>query len=80
MDVSHPSSKNYGKHLSKEEVHALFAPAEETLEVVKNWLLGSGLFNEGDIIEYENKGWLAVDMPAGHAESLFGTAYYEHED
>jgi tripeptidyl-peptidase I len=80
MDVSHPSSKNYGKHLSKEEVHALFAPAEETLEVVKDWLLGSGLFNEADIIQYENKGWLAVDMPAKHAESLFGTEYYEHEN
>jgi tripeptidyl-peptidase-1 len=79
MDVSHPASKNYGKHLSKEEVHSIFAPAEETVEVVKNWLLGSGLFHESDIIHYENKGWLAVDMPAKHAESLFGTEYYEHE-
>jgi tripeptidyl-peptidase-1 len=79
VDVSHPTSENYGKHLSKEEVHSLFAPAAETVEVVKNWLLGSGLFNESDIIQYENKGWLAVDMPAKHAESLFGTQYYEHE-
>jgi tripeptidyl-peptidase-1 len=30
MDVSHPTSKNYGKHLSKEEVHSIFAPADET--------------------------------------------------
>ena len=36
MDVSHPSSKNYGKHLSKEEVHSIFAPADETVDVVKN--------------------------------------------
>ena len=79
MDVSHPASENYGKHLSKEEVHSIFAPADETVEVVKNWLLGSGLVNEGDIIQYENKGWLAVDMPAKHAETLFGTEYYEHE-
>ena len=79
MDVSHPSSKNYGKHLSKAEVHSIFAPADETVEIVKNWLLGSGLFDESDIIQYENKGWLAVDMPAKHAESLFGTEYYEHE-
>ena len=79
MDVSHPSSENYGKHLSKEEVHSLFAPADETVEIVKNWLLSSGLFKENDIIHYENRGWLAVDMPAQYAESLFGTEYYEHE-
>ncbi|KAF4634822.1 hypothetical protein G7Y89_g3271 [Cudoniella acicularis] len=79
MDVSHPKSKNYGKHLSKEEVHSIFAPADETVETVKNWLLGSGLFDESDIIHYENKGWLAVEMPAKHAEILFGTEYFEHE-
>lgn len=79
MDVSHPSSPNYGKHLSKEEVHSIFAPADETVEIVKNWLLESGLFGASDITSYENKGWLAIDMPAKHAESLFGTEYYEHE-
>jgi len=79
VDVSHPTSKNYGKHLSKEEVHALFAPADETVDIVKNWLLDSGLFNESDILHYESKGWLAVDMPAKHAESLFGTEYHEHK-
>jgi tripeptidyl-peptidase-1 len=78
MEVSHPASPNYGKHFSKEEVHSIFAPAVETVEAVKSWLLGSGLFKEGDIIQYENKGWLAVDMPAKYAERLFGTEYYEH--
>jgi tripeptidyl-peptidase-1 len=78
MDVSHPISANYGKHLSKEEVHSIFAPADETVSTVKSWLLDSGLFKESDIIQYENKGWLAVDMPAKHAESHFGTEYYEH--
>ena len=79
MEVSHPASEKYGQHLSKEEVHSIFAPAEETVEVVKNWLLDSGLFEENDILEYENKGWLAIDMAAKDAEMLFGTEYYEHE-
>ena len=35
MEVSHPSSPTYGKHLSAEEVHSIFAPAEEALETVK---------------------------------------------
>jgi tripeptidyl-peptidase-1 len=56
VEISHPDSKNYAKHLSQEEVHSMFAPAEESAEIVKNWLLGSGLFSKNDIIEYENKG------------------------
>ena len=35
MEVSHPSSPKYGQHLSKEEVHSIFAPAEETIKTVK---------------------------------------------
>lgn len=79
MDVSHPSSANYGKHLTKEEVHSIFAPAEETVNAVKSWLLSSGVIDDSSIIEYENKGWLAVDMPAKHAEVLLGTEFYEVE-
>jgi tripeptidyl-peptidase I len=79
MEVSHPASEKYGKHLSKEEVHSIFAPAAETVDIVKNWLLSSNLLKGSDIIQYENKGWLSVNMRAKHAESLFGTEYYEHE-
>lgn len=79
MEVSHPSSENYGKHLTKEEVHSIFAPADETVDAVKNWLLGSGLFDDDEIMHYENKGWLAIDMPAKHAEILLGTHFYELE-
>lgn len=35
MDVSHPSSPNYGKHLSAQEVHSIFAPPEESIKNVK---------------------------------------------
>lgn len=78
MDVSHPSSPNYGKHLSAEEVHRIFAPAEESIRAVKNWLLQSGI-EDGEIVDYENKGWLAVDMPTQQAESLLHTEYYESD-
>lgn len=77
MDVSDPSSPNYGKHFTAEEAHAFFAPAEESYEAVKDWLLES--IAETDIVHYENKGWLAIDMPASLAESLFSTEYYEYE-
>lgn len=78
MDVSHPTSENYGKHLSAEEVHSIFAPAEDTVQTVRDWLTSSGI-SSGDILAYENKGWLAIDMAAKDAERLFRTEYYEHE-
>lgn len=78
MEVSHPSSHKYGQHLSAEEVHKMFAPATETIETVKNWLIESGI-DASEILPYRNKGWLGIDLPAKHAERLFSTEYYEHE-
>jgi tripeptidyl-peptidase-1 len=78
MEVSHPSSRKYGQHLSSEEVHRIFAPDEESTNAVKEWLLQSGI-DAHSIIEYENKGWLAVDMPARQAERLLHTEYYESD-
>lgn len=75
MNVSHPASPNYGKHLSASEIHAMFAPTEETLKVVEDWLLKSGI-NGSQIVRYANNAWLAVDVPAKDAESLLSTYYY----
>ncbi|KAK4502733.1 hypothetical protein PRZ48_006159 [Zasmidium cellare] len=77
MEVSHPTSSNYGKHLSAQEVHDLFAPANETLEAVLSWLADAGV-NKNNVVHYENKGWLAIDMPAETVERLLSTEYYEH--
>ncbi|KAH9843424.1 putative protease S8 tripeptidyl peptidase I [Teratosphaeria destructans] len=78
MELSHPDSARYGQHLSAEEVHDLFAPAVDTVQAVKAWLVDSGI-KENDILSYTNKGWLAIDVPAKVAERLFSTSYYEHE-
>lgn len=78
MEVSHPNSARYGKHFSAEEVAEMFAPAQESIDTVKNWLMGFG-FGEKDITHYTNKNWLAIDMPASKAEELFATEYHEHD-
>lgn len=78
MEVSHPESPRYGQHFSAEEVADMFAPAKESVDAVKAWLLGSGIAEE-DVVHYHNKGWLAIDMPASHAEELFGAEYHEHD-
>ncbi|KAH6647170.1 peptidase S8/S53 domain-containing protein [Truncatella angustata] len=78
MDVAHPSSPNYGKYLSQDEVIELFAPKKESVTAVKNWLTQSGI-SASRIKHYQNKGWLSVDMPVREAEALFQTQYHEVE-
>ena len=79
IDSAHPSSANYGSKWSVEDVNKAFAPAEETRQAVRDWLLASGLSDE-DIAESSNKAWIGFDVPANQAEKLFNTEYYEHED
>lgn len=55
----------------------MFAPAEEAVEAVRNWLIDSGI-NRSSIVHSDNKAWLAMDIPARKAESLFQTEYHEH--
>ena len=79
MDVADPSSPKYGKHWTAAEVHAFFAPAEQALDEVKQWLIDHGI-QADDIVHFENKGWLALDVPASKVEELFKTSLFEHED
>ena len=75
MEVSHPSSPQYGKHWSAEDVRKAFAPSEESVEAVQAWLESNGLAR-GTL----ERGYLSVPMPIADAERLFSTEYFEHED
>lgn len=52
MDVSHPSSLNYGRHWSSEDVHAMYAPSSEAVDAVRGWLQDAGI---EDVVHSENK-------------------------
>lgn len=79
MDVTHPASENYGKHLTQDEVIELFAPEEESVSAVREWLIQSGV-DGSRIRHYKTKGWLSIDMPVREAEALFQTQYHEVEE
>lgn len=59
-------------------MHEAFAPAEEAVKVVKEWLTSSGIHDSG-IKHYQNKGWLAFDASAEEAERLLHAEFHEHE-
>ena len=41
-EISTPGSPRYGQYLSPEEVHEMFAPSQEAVTVVSEWLHSSG--------------------------------------
>ncbi|KAJ5745382.1 subtilisin-like protein [Penicillium odoratum] len=78
MEVSHPDSARYGNYWSAEEVHDMFAPSDEAVEEIRQWLESSGI-HPSRVVHSDNKGWIAFDAYAHEAESLFKTEFYEHE-
>ncbi|KAH7883231.1 peptidase S8/S53 domain-containing protein [Phlebopus sp. FC_14] len=78
-DVSHPNSPNYGNHWTAGEIARMFAPSDETISTVRNWLISNGL-SEDRINLGRAKGWLQVDVTVEEAERLMNTEYnvYTH--
>ncbi|KAF2800034.1 subtilisin-like protein [Melanomma pulvis-pyrius CBS 109.77] len=74
--VSNPSSKDYGKHWSIEEVRKTFAPSDETRESVLQWLSQHGISSVRDEGALHT---LAFDLPVADAEKLLNTKYYVYE-
>ena len=64
MDVSHPHSPNYGKHWTADEVIEAFRPNDADVEVVRDWLVESGIPVE-TITHSDNKAVSMTDSNAG---------------
>lgn len=58
-------------------MHNAFAPEEETVASVIQWLTDSGI-DHSRIMFYENKGWVAVDVTVGEIEELLKAEFHEH--
>lgn len=43
LDISDPSSPNYGQHWTPSEVAEMFKPSQGTIDAVRNWLLEEGI-------------------------------------
>ncbi|PCH35756.1 subtilisin-like protein [Wolfiporia cocos MD-104 SS10] len=71
-DVSTPSSSDYGKHLSKEEVEASVTPKAESVSAVHSWLNENGV-NATTISPAGD--WLSVQLPVGKANEMLGAEY-----
>jgi tripeptidyl-peptidase-1 len=81
MDVSDPSSENYGKHWSPKEVVETFAPSDETILTVKSWLMDAGITEDRMQLSL-GRSWLRMNLTIAEAENLLKTEYrvFEHKE
>ncbi|KAG0699462.1 peptidase S8/S53 domain-containing protein [Suillus ampliporus] len=76
-EVSHPASPSYGNHWSAGQVAAKFAPSTESVEIVRSWLIESGV--EPHRVKLSpTKGWLEVDSTVEEAENLLLAEYHSY--
>ncbi|KAL2129169.1 hypothetical protein VTI74DRAFT_8122 [Chaetomium olivicolor] len=75
--ISDPTSPGYGRHLSADEVIAMFAPSEAAVDAVKAWLVGAG-FDPESISLSANKQWIQLDAHAADVEDLLITDFHEY--
>ena len=75
MAVSHPESPTYGKHYTPAEIVDTFAPSNETISAVTNWLIDSG-FAPSRLRLSANKGWLALEATTAEVENLLNAEYH----
>lgn len=71
-EVSDPTHKHYGQHLSKEQVEALVAPHPNSLSAVNDWLAEFDL-NEEDLVRSSAKDWIVLNIPVSLAEKMLNT-------
>lgn len=78
MDVSHPSSPNYGQHWSPEKVLETFKPSSESVDTVFNWLQESGFEAERMQLS-KSQGWIEMKLTVEEAEQLLDAEYFIYE-
>ncbi|KAI0506816.1 subtilisin-like protein [Xylaria bambusicola] len=81
MEISNPESADYGKHMSAEEVITFFAPNENSVDAVQDWLQSEGI-SPDRITLSANKQWVQFDATADEVENLLFADFYvwEHSD
>ena len=75
MSVSHPLSPSYGKHFSPQDIVDTFAPSDETVARVTEWLVESGIGKER-LRMSASKGWIAFNATVEEVEDLIDAEYH----
>ncbi|KAH0586015.1 hypothetical protein H2248_007292 [Termitomyces sp. 'cryptogamus'] len=75
LAVSHPQSPTYGQHWTPSAVVETFAPSDDTIAAVANWLTDAGITRERLRLSV-SKGWIDLNATVGEMEDLLKTEYH----
>ncbi|KAG5970552.1 hypothetical protein E4U55_001614 [Claviceps digitariae] len=78
MEVSDPDSPKYGHYYKSAQVTDMFAPKQETIDAVKDWLVDSGVSAQSITLS-KSKGWIEFDSKVGKLRSLVKADYHVYE-
>ncbi|KAG6891683.1 hypothetical protein C0992_010086 [Termitomyces sp. T32_za158] len=74
-EVSDPYHPRYGSYLSKEEVDALVAPHQASIDAVNDWL-GSHGIQDSDVNRSPAGDWVTIMLPVHLVEKMLDTKYH----
>ncbi|KAJ0161726.1 Aorsin, partial [Colletotrichum tanaceti] len=79
-DVAHPDSPNYGRHWTHDEIINMFAPRQESIRLVMQWLESEGI-QRSRVKLSKGRNWVQFNATIGELEQLLKTEYhaYKHE-
>ncbi|KAK9780096.1 putative Protease s8 tripeptidyl peptidase [Seiridium cardinale] len=76
--VSHPKSANYGKHWTPKQIIDTFAPKQESIDTVKQWLEEEGI--DMDRVKLsKGRHWLEFQATVHEVERLLRTEYHVYK-
>jgi tripeptidyl-peptidase I len=80
-EISDPSSAEFGKHWSPQQVAQFFAPSDESISSIRQWLEGVGI-DQKDVKLSKSKGWIHIGTTVNKASELLDTSFnvYENEN
>ncbi|KAL7945380.1 peptidase S8/S53 domain-containing protein [Trichoderma barbatum] len=76
---SNPDSPEYGKHMTRDEVNDLFAPHNDSVDAVHNWLEAEGIKIER-MSQSDNRQWIQFHATVEELENLLNANYDIYED
>lgn len=76
MDISDPTSPNFGKHWTSQQIHEIFSPTPEAVASVREWLNSSGIPNHRHEIAPSS---IRFDASLDEVKSLLKADYHVWE-
>ncbi|KAI1796864.1 subtilisin-like protein [Ganoderma leucocontextum] len=76
LDIADPTSPNYGKHWTYEEVIKTFRPSPESVKTVYSWLVDDQGVDAARVRLGQDGGALHLDVTVAEAEHILAAEYY----